>query len=350
MAENTVRIVQIGCGYWGPNVLRNLVNHSNIELVGVIDTDPQVKNWIKEHYPDIPVQANFDLDLLDHWQAQAVVIATPAHTHYDLAIQVLSSGRHCLVEKPLARTSKECEALIKAASSNGQILMVGHTFLYNSVVRELRRIIKSGDLGEIYYSHAQRLNLGRIRKDIDVAWNLAPHDISILIYLFDNSPVRVAARGVSFIQKQIADVAFLELEFPDGKYALIHVSWLDPQKIRRITIVGSEKMAVYDDVAEKKLTIYDKGVDRMHPENATLGDFDDFGTFQLRLRAGGITIPQINFLEPLKVEVAEFINAISENRPALTDGTNGLLTVRVLEAVSKSMANNGKLIEVLAPL
>ncbi len=326
--------------------MRNLFANPAVEVAGLVDTDNKVGNWLAGHYPHVPFTTNTTVEQLDEWDAKAVVLATPAGTHFDLACQVIESGRHCLVEKPLAMTSGECRQLIDSAAQAGVILMVGHTFLFNPVVQELKEIIQAGSLGEIYYAHAQRLNLGRVRKDVDAIWNLAPHDISILLYLFGQVPSRVSARGASYIQPGIADVAFLDLEFPDGKYASIQVSWLDPQKIRRLTVVGSQQMAVYDDVAENKLVIYDKGVDRAHPEKATLGSFEDFGTFQLRLRAGGMQIPQIDFVEPLKMEIAEFVAAIQQNRNPLTDGASGLHTVQVLEAASLSMARDGAFVSV----
>lgn len=343
---STLRVVQIGCGYWGPNVLRNLAAHPQVELAGVVDIDPDIRAWLADHYPGVPFAPAFDVDLLDQWDAQAVVIATPARTHFSLAGQVVKSGRHCLVEKPLAMTAVECDELINLAQASGVVLMPGHTFLYNAAVTKMKEIIRNGELGEVYYAHAQRLNLGRIRQDVDVVWNLAPHDISILIHWFGRSPKRVAARGATFIQPGVTDIAFLDLEFPDGQYASIHVSWLDPHKTRRITLVGSKKMAVYDDVAENKLTIYDKGVDRAHPEEATLGRFEDFGTFQLRLRGGGVTIPPIDFIEPLRVEVAEFVSAIRDGREPLTNGVSGLQTVLVLEAASRSMKLDGQFVKV----
>jgi len=343
---SALHVVQIGCGYWGPNVLRNLVAHPEVELVGVVDTDPHIRSWLADRYPGIPFARTFKVSLLDEWDVHAVVVATPARTHFALATQVIRSGRHCLVEKPLAMTARECDELINLAQARGLALMTGHTFLYNAAVTGMREIIQDGELGTIYYAYAQRLNLGRIRQDVDVVWNLAPHDISILLYWFGKLPMHVATRGATFIQPGILDVAFLDLEFPDGQYASIHVSWLDPQKTRRITLVGSRKMAVYDDVAKNKLTIYDKGVDRAHPEKATLGRFEDFGTFQLRLRAGSVTIPPIDFIEPLKVEVAEFVSAIRERREPLTNGISGLQTVQVLEAASRSMELNGQFVEV----
>jgi len=337
-----IKVVQIGCGYWGPNVLRNLISHPKVTVVGVVDVDPSIQSWLNEKYPGVLFKTEFSEDLLDEWEADAVAIATPARTHYLIASTVLSSGRHCLVEKPLTTNSEECEELIRLSRDNGVILMVGHTFLHNSAVLKMKKIIENGELGEIYYVYAQRLNLGKIRHDVDVMWNLAPHDISIILYWLGELPIKVSSRGIDFIQPNISDIAFIEMYFPQGTFASLHMSWLDPHKVRKITLVGSKKMAVYDDTAENKITIYDKGVDREHPEKATLGSFEDFGTFQLRLRAGGVSSPSINFVEPLQIEIAQFIDSIYSGNPPLTDGNNGLQTVRVLEAATQSMKNHGE--------
>ena len=341
-----IRIAQVGCGYWGPNLLRNIVDHPEVEVSGVIDLDKRVANWLKDKYPSLPFHSDSSLNILDKWVTDAVVISTPAHTHYTLVRDVLASKRHCLVEKPLASSTEECIDLIRIAGEKGVTLMVGHTFLYNAAVVKMKEIIDSGELGEIYYVYAQRLNLGKIRQDVDVLWNLAPHDISIINYWFDEIPDQVTAKGIDFIQSGISDVAFVNLEFPSGRHAVIHLSWLDPHKIRQITVVGSKKMAVYDDTSQEKIVVYDKGVDRKHPEKATLGNFEDFGTFQLRLRAGGVRIPSVDFVEPLKVEVDAFVTAINSGHPPLTDGKNGLETVQVLEAATESLRNSGKAMEV----
>ncbi len=341
-----IRIAQVGCGYWGPNLLRNIVDHPEVEVSGVIDLDKRVANWLKDKYPSLPFHSDSSLNILDKWVTDAVVISTPAHTHYTLVRDVLASKRHCLVEKPLASSTEECIDLIRIAGEKGITLMVGHTFLYNAAVVKMKEIIDSGELGEIYYVYAQRLNLGKIRQDVDVLWNLAPHDISIINYWFNEIPEQVTAKGIDFIQPEISDVAFVNLEFPSGKHAVMHLSWLDPHKIRQITVVGSKKMAVYDDTSQEKIVVYDKGVDREHPEKATLGDFEDFGTFQLRLRAGGVRIPAVDFVEPLKVEVDAFVTAINSGQPPLTDGQNGLETVQVLQAATESLRNSGKTVKV----
>lgn len=341
-----INIAQVGYGYWGPNLLRNLMDHPDANVKGVIDKDLKIKEKLSEKYPSLSFESDFSIDLLDEWEVDAVVIATPAETHFDIAIKTLKNNRHCLIEKPLTTTPETSRELIEIAEKNNLILMVGHTFLYNAAVIKMKEIIDSGELGEIYYVFAQRLNLGKIRQDVDVLWNLAPHDISIINYWFGESPVQVSARGIDFIQPNISDIAFVNLEFPGGKYAVIHLSWLDPLKIRQITVVGSKKMAVYNDTAEEKLIVYDKGVDRKHPEKATLGEFNDFDEFKLILRAGGIEKPIVNFVEPLQVEIDEFIKCIINSKIPITDGLNGLETVQVLTAASSSIKNNGKIIKI----
>ncbi|MBL7109973.1 MAG: Gfo/Idh/MocA family oxidoreductase [Candidatus Marinimicrobia bacterium] len=341
-----INVVQIGCGYWGPNLLRNLMAHPEVEVSGVIDINRRVIQRLEDKYPSLPFHCDSSLDILDVWEADAIVISTPAHTHYRLCRDILSSGRHCLVEKPLASSTDECLDLIRIAEKKSVNLMVGHTFLYNAAVVKMKEIIDSGELGEIYYVYAQRLNLGKIRQDVNVLWNLAPHDISIINYWFHEIPDQVTAKGIDFIQPGISDVAFVNMEYASGRHAVLHLSWLDPHKIRQMTVVGSKKMALYDDTAQEKIVIYDKGVDRKHPEKATLGDFEDFGTFQLRLRAGGVRIPEVDFVEPLKVEVDAFIKGIQNKQSPLTDGKNGLETVQVLEAATESLQNSSKAVKV----
>lgn len=341
-----LRVAQLGCGFWGPNLLRNFSAHNSVEIVGVVDREPKTRDWLAKHYPNVPFDTEGTSEVLDNWDAQAVVLATPAGTHYELARRAILSGRHCLVEKPLALKAAECRELIDLADQAEVVLMVGHTFLYNAAVLKLKSIIDEGSLGEIYYAHAQRLNLGQVRRDVDVIYNLAPHDISILLYLFGSSPSRVSARGVARIQPHLADIAFIDLEFPDGKYAAIHVSWLDPQKTRRLTVVGSKQMAVYNDIIENKLVIYDKGVDQAPPARAISDSLEGFGSFQMQLRSGGIHIPEFENTEPLKVEVAEFVEAIEQGRRPFTDGFNGLQTVKVLEAASNSLALAGAFVDV----
>ena len=340
-----INIAQVGCGYWGPNLLRNLINHSKVNVTGVIDTDNKVSEWLADKYSSLLFQNEFSPSVLDKWAVDAVVIVTPAKTHYKLSKEILESNRHCLVEKPLATTTQECSNLINIAEKQGVTLMVGHTFMYNAAVIKMKEIIDSGELGELYYVYAQRLNLGRIRQDVDVLWNLAPHDISIINYWFGELPNKISAKGIDFVQPNISDVAFVNMEFASGRHAVLHLSWLDPHKIRQITVVGSKKMAVYDDTAQKKIIIYDKGVDRKQPQKATLGKFEDFEAFQLIVRAGGIKMPVVHFNEPLKVEVDAFVKGIQGEQPPITDGKNGLEIVQILAAATKSLRNSGENVE-----
>jgi predicted dehydrogenase len=264
-----------------------------------------------------------------------VIVATPVSTHFRLAWDALRHGKHVLVEKPLARTRAECQALIDLARSRGLALMVGHTFEYNPAVEALKNMIDNGELGRIYYAYGLRTNLGIFQKDINVLWDLAPHDISIMLYLLGQAPVSVSAVGEAYVQPGIQDVAHMTLNFPNQIQAHIHVSWLDPCKVRRITIVGSKKMVVYDDVEPlEKLKVYDKGVDK--PEHT-----DTYGEFQLSYRYGNITIPTIPAHEPLKMECAHFADCILHDRSPRSDGLSGLRVVKVLESAQISLLNGG---------
>jgi len=328
--DNKVNIAQIGIGYWGPNLLRNLVANPDCKASKVCDLSEERRDFVKSLYPSVKVTEHID-DVVSDKTIDAIVIATPVFTHYDLAIKCLKAGKHSLVEKPMASTSKEVETIKNLAESKGLIAMVGHTFLYNSAVRYVKKLIDSGDLGEVRYIYSQRLNLGRIRNDVDALWNLAPHDISIIQYwLNDPSPLSISRTGMSYVQKGIDDVVFLNIKYPGGEMANIHVSWLDPHKIRKMTIVGSKKMVVYDDIAENKIIIYDKGIDRM----AVLGknmDFDDPSSFSFNHRSGDVIMPKISWQEPLKTEIAHFIDCIENRTLCLTGIDHALTVVDILE-------------------
>ena len=286
-------------------------------------------------YPTARQTIDFESVLADPF-VDAIVLATPVHTHYKLASAALQAGKHTFVEKPLARSSKEAKQLVELADSQGLILMVGHVFLYNAAVQKVREYIDSGELGEVYYIYAQRLNLGIVRKDVNALWNFAPHDISIINYWLKGRPTKVDAHGYAYLQPGIEDVVFMNLEYAGGQAAGVHVSWLDPNKVRRITVVGSKKMVVYDDVSpDAKIRLYDKGVDRK-PGNG-LGRYDTFGEFQLLIRAGDLLIPRIQFVEPLRAECEAFLRAIRENKPPIADGRNGLEVVEVLEAADRAI-------------
>ncbi len=310
-------IGQIGCGYWGPNLLRNLVSNKRCQVIKVVDVSSARRDYVKELYPAVNVTDDADQVLGDK-DVDAVVIATPVATHFEFAMKALETGKHVLVEKPMARSVDEVKLIGKLASRKNLIAMVGHTFLYNAAVRYVKKIIDSAEIGDIRYIYSQRLNLGRIRSDVDALWNFAPHDISIIQYwLGDPKPLSVIKRGVDYIQNGIDDVVFMNIMYPNKIMANIHVSWLDPSKVRRIIVVGSKKMIVYDDTGENKIAIYDKGIDRM----AVLGENMDYDNphFQaFNHRSGDVLLPKIEFQEPLKVEIDHFLDCIQNGTECIT--------------------------------
>jgi predicted dehydrogenase len=344
--NDKVRIALVGVGYWGPNLARNIGQCPGARFIGVCDRDAaRAKSAAAPH------QGAFaDTDLaatLARPEVDAVVLATPSGLHYEQAKQALAAGKHVMVEKPLAHTSQEAAELVQLAAKAKRVLMVGHTFLYNNVVRDVKRRIDSGELGDVRYIYAQRLNLGRFRTDSDVMWTLAPHDVSILNMWLDARPVRVSARGYSYIYPKsgVAEVAFVHLEYPGGRSAHLHLSWLDPQKRREMVIVGSDKMLVYDDGnPDAHIQLYDKKAEAEHQ-----GQLSDFADFTTRLRAGDLVIPNIRLVEPLKVEVAHFVDCVANAKKPLTDGVHGLEVVAALESASRSMAADGKFVDIEYP-
>ena len=335
-----VGIGLVGAGYWGPNLIRNFAALGAVELVAIADRDPERLGRVAAQYPGVATVERIE-DLLANERIRGIALATPADTHFALARAVLAAGKGVFVEKPLARSVAECEELIALAESNGQVLMVGHTFEYNAAVQYVEECIDKRELGEIYYIYSQRLNLGVVRRDVNALWNLAPHDISIALRWLKQMPVAVDARGYTYLQEGVEDVVYLNLEFPDGVAVHIHVSWLDPGKVRRTTVVGSEKMIVYDDAStEAKIQLFDKGIDRRGIEGS-LGDFDSFGKFQLIQRAGDVLIPRIDFSAPLRAECRHFAECLAEGRRPITDGQNGLRVVKILEAATRSLAAGG---------
>lgn len=324
-----INIVQIGCGYWGPNLLRNLITNKECNVKAVVDIAQDRRDFVKNLYPGVDVTADVQ-GVFNDPSISAVVIATPAATHYNLAMAALGSGKHILVEKPMAMTVEGMNDVKEVSEKNRLVAMAGHTFVYNSAVRYLKQLVDSGELGDIRYIYSQRLNLGRIRSDVDALWNFAPHDISIIQYILsDPTPVSIARHGMAYVQKGIDDVEFMNIVYPNNIMANIHVSWLDPHKVRRMTIVGSKKMVVYDDVAENKIAIYDKGIDRM----AVLGenmDFDNPDFFKLNHRSGDVILPKIQFDEPLKVEIAHFVDCIRNGVKCLTGPEHARKVVEIL--------------------
>lgn len=329
MENKMIKIAQIGVGYWGPNLLRNLVSNGNCEVPIVAELSRERQNYVKGLYPAIRLTED-PRDIFLNPDIDAIVIATPVATHYDLAMQALEAGKHILVEKPLARSIEEVEHIERLAAGKSLVAMVGHTFLFNSAVRYVKDLIDSGHMGDIRYIYSQRLNLGRIRDDVDALWNFAPHDISIIQYwLNDPQPTSVVRRGVAHIQAGIEDVVFLNVMYPQNIMANIHVSWLDPRRVRMMTVVGSKKMVVYDDTAENKITLYDKGIDR----KAVLGesmDYDNQGFQIFDHRSGDVLLPKINFQEPLKVEIDHFIDCIQNGTPCITGTDHAKKVIRIL--------------------
>ena len=325
-----INIAQIGVGYWGPNLLRNLISNYDCTVKAVVDLSKERQEFVKKTYPEIYATDELD-SVINDPDIDAVVIATPVASHYDLTIQALNMGKHVLVEKPMAMKTDQVREISQLAREKELVAMVGHTFLFNSAVRYVKSIIESGELGDIRYIYSQRLNLGRIRDDVDALWNLAPHDISIIQYwLNEPEPIKIDKIGMDYVQKGIDDVAFLNITYPKNIMAHIHVSWLDPHKIRKMTVVGSKKMVVYDDIAEKKVTIYDKGIDRM----AVLGeqmDFDNPVKISFNHRSGEVFIPVIDWVEPLKIEIDHFLKCIQNNIPCITGPEHAEKVVKILE-------------------
>jgi predicted dehydrogenase len=335
-----IKVGVIGCGYWGPQLIRNLHEMPAAELIAVADAKPERLEFVRRHYPEVKVFSSHT-QLLET-DVEAVVIATPIHTHHALAKEALDAGKHIMVEKPLAASVSEAVELIQVAEAKKRLVMVGHTFLYNPAVQELRRLVGDGELGRIYYVDAARLNLGLFQRRANVIWDLAPHDISILMYVLGMTPVEVSARGRMCVQEDVHDVAYLELLFESGVSAHVHVSWLDPAKVRRITVVGDKKMAVYNDVSQvEKIRVYDTGVETPITNN--------FGEFQLSYRHGQVTIPYITWQEPLRLECEHFIECVRTGADPRTDGMQGLAVVSVLEAATASLQHGGRRVPVEMP-
>ncbi len=334
--RNTLNIGQIGCGYWGPNLVRNFSKIKEIERLVVCDSDKELLKKASSEFPAIETTESSEAIINDS-SIDAVIIALPAAMHYEYARKALLAGKHIMVEKPFAMKCEEAEDLIQIGKEKGRIVMAAHTFIYNSVVRRIKQYIDDGELGDIHYIFSQRLNLGRVRQDVNALWNLAPHDISIILYWLDEEPSKVFAKGVSFLQEGIEDLVFVHMDFPSGKSAHIHVTWLDPLKTRKMVIVGSRKMLVYDDVsADAKIMIYDKGIDKTLQDDLK-HEIYDYASFHLKNRVGDVLIPKIDFDEPLKVECRHFIECIQTGKPPLTSGENGLKVVRVLEEAQKCL-------------
>lgn len=336
------RVGIIGLGYWGPNLVRTFDNITNVEVAAICDADLKRLGQVTARFRNI-YGTDDATEILQDKTIDAVVIVTPTLTHYALAQQALACGKHVFVEKPLATSVEECETLIALSQKHGAVLLVGHIFLYNAAVIKLKEMIDSQALGKIYYISSDRLNLGPVRKDVSALWDLATHDVSIILHLMDSAPVSVNSQGLAYLNKKIQDVCTTNIDFANGSMATIRVSWLDPNKVRRMTVVGDKKMAVYDDIDPlEKIKIYDKGIDA---EPYT----DTFGDFQINYRYGDTHSPRIVESEPLNAECEHFIECITRGLEPKTDGQNGLDVVKVLTAAELSLRNGGRKVPVESP-
>lgn len=326
-----LRIGVIGAGQWGRNHVRAIASNADAELAAVCDVSAENRKNLGRQYPDTHLTDDID-DLLG--RVDAAIVATPARTHADFGVQAIQAGIPVLVEKPFALTVADAERLVEAAGSAGVPVLVGHLLEYHPVIERLRTMIESRELGQVYYLYSQRVNLGQVRPDENALWSFGPHDISVALFLLGEAPVSVTAQGHSYLQKGIEDIVFLNMTFQSGIMAHVQMSWLDPHKERRLTVVGSKQMAVFDDMAgREKLRIYDKGVDRP-PDYGSWGE-------SLSIREGDISIPRLSNVEPLAAQLRHFIRVVRGEESPRADGHDGLRTVRVLDAAGKSLARGG---------
>lgn len=328
-----IEVAVVGVGGWGKNLARNYYQIPEANLRYICDLDAKKLEANRRMYPDVRMTRSFD-DVLDDPQLHAVVIATTGPTHYALARRALEAGKDVYVEKPFVLEVEQAVELTRLAEREGRIVMVGHLLEYHPVMSRLKAMIEADELGDVYYIYSQRLNLGTVREDENALWNFAPHDVSSILYLLDKIPVDVSARGQDYLQRDVEDIVFLTLSFADKTMAHIHVSWLDPHKVRKLTIVGSEKMAVFDDLeSTEKLRIYDKGAKLSQ-------DYDTFAEY-IGLRFGDITIPHVQGGEPLRIECLHFVDCVKNRTQPRSDGWDGVRVIQVLDAAQKSLKNNG---------
>jgi predicted dehydrogenase len=331
-ASSPVRIGIIGLGYWGPNLARALASTPGCELAYACDLDEGNRARLEGRYPGTVLTDRFD-DLLEDDTLDAIVVATGAPSHHAIGMRVLAAGKHALIEKPLALTVADARELVATAEAGNRVLMVGHLLRFHPVFQQLHDITASGELGRMLYLYTNRLNFGKVRADENALWSLAPHDISLALAIAGERPEEVSARGEAFLREGVEDVVFGYLHFPSGLVAHLHVSWLDPHKSRKLTVVGSEGMAVFDDTeADRKLTVYEKA--------SSPSRFDPWGEFQA-LRTGDVRIPQVPNAEPLVQETKAFVAAIREGRATVASGAEGLAVVEVLTALQTSLEQRG---------
>jgi predicted dehydrogenase len=326
-----VSVGVVGLGYWGPNLARNFDRLGETELRWICDPAEAARERWAPEFPRARPTAELD-ELLFDAALDAVVVAAPVSLHADLAVRVLNAGKHCFVEKPLAQSVADAERVVEAAEQAGKLLMVGHLLEYHPGVRRLKELADSGQLGEIRYIYGNRLNLGKLRQDENALWSLGAHDVSVLLHLVDEEPTELHAFGESYMRPPIEDVVFCYLRFPSGLMAHLHLSWLDPHKERRFTVVGSEKMATFDDMElDQKLVIYDKGFDE---------DYSSYGEYIAR--SGDVWSPRVPNEEPLRIECRHFAECVRDGTTPISDGRSGLRVVRVLEGLQQSLEGSAR--------
>jgi len=328
-----MKVGLIGYGYWGPNLLRNLHETDGVEITRCVDLRPDRRASASKRYPGLQVSDDAE-EIFRDPEISAVAIATPVSTHFELAKRALEASKHVLIEKPITRTTAEAEALIHLAQGKGLVLMVDHTFIYTGAVRKLKQMIEAGELGELYYLDSVRVNLGLFQHDIDVIWDLAPHDLSILTYLITEKPDYVSAVGADHTGRGMVDVAYLTLHFANNFIAHFHVNWLSPVKVRQNLIGGSRRMVVYDDMEpSEKVRVYDRGI-QVTSQDGVYKALVDY-------RMGDMWSPKLELREALSVECEHFVDCVRSKKTPRSDGERGLAVVKILEAASKSIANDG---------
>ncbi len=328
----TLNVGVVGAGYWGPNLIRNFYENESVTLSHVCDLDSAKLAKIAKRYPTVTTVTDFAL-MLDNPELQAVVIATPVHTHYSLAKQALLAGKHVLVEKPMCMNTDECRELIALASERNVTLMVDHTFVYHGAVQRIKDEIDGGTLGDVLYFDSVRINLGLFQSDINVVWDLAPHDLSIMDYLIGKNPVSIHATGACHAGNDIEDIAYITVTFEDNVIAHFNVSWLSPVKVRQILVGGTKKMIVYDDLEPmEKIRIYDKGITVEQPQT----DEERYANL-VGYRVGDMMAPKLDLTEALKAEVTHFVDCCLNSKRPITDGEAGLRVVQILEAANKAI-------------
>jgi len=330
-----VNIGIVGYGYWGPNLVRNFSGAADARVHSVADRDEQRLRLVRTRYPAIEVTTDFKM-LLSNTDIDAIAIATPVSSHYDLALQALQAGKHVFVEKPLAETEEQAKRLLEEADKRNLLVHVDHTFIYTGAVRKMRELVETGEIGDLYYYDSVRVNLGLFQSDVDVMWDLAVHDLSIMDYVFPAKPVAVSASGVNHVEGKPANIAFLTVFFEENSIAHLHVNWLAPVKVRRTLIGGSRKMIVYDDLEpSEKVKVYDKGISMEAGKEEVYQQ-------RINYRTGDMWAPRLDVTEALHVEAEHFVRCITRGEPSLSDGQAGLRVVQILEAATRSLYERGR--------